>query len=238
MRIRVLFDNVPGDARLETSWGYSALVETEGGRLLFDTGADGPILLGNMKALGIEPAGIEEVAISHGDWDHTGGLAALLEAGARPRLFLPPCLVETVGRETAGRAEIVAAEPGMEIIKGIFSTGEMIAPADPKKRIEQSLILDTGEGIVVLTGCAHPGIVAIAERALELRGGPLLMVMGGFHLLHDDSETIKSVVGRLRQLGLKRAAPSHCTGDEAMAVFAREFGDDFLAAGLGLSVEI
>ena len=236
MKITVLFDNVPGDTRLEPSWGYSALVETEGGRLLFDTGADGPILLGNMEALGIDPAGIEDVAISHGDWDHTGGLAALLKAGARPRVVLPPCLMETLGREIDGRAEIVAAEPGMEIIEGVFSTGEMFAPGDPE-RIEQSLILDTGEGIVVLTGCAHPGIVAIAERALELRRGPLLMIMGGFHLLHDDSETIESVVGRLRQLGVRRAAPSHCTGDEAIAVFAREFGDDYLASGLGLSVE-
>ena len=237
MKIRVLFDNVPGDTRLEPSWGYSALIETEGGRLLFDTGADGPILLGNMKALDIEPAGITEVAVSHGDWDHTGGLAALIEAGARPRLCLPPCLVETLGRETGGRAEIVAVKPGMEIIESVFSTGEMIAPTDPKKRIEQSLILDTGKGIVVLTGCAHPGIVAIAERALELRGGPLLMIMGGFHLLHDDSETIEGVVERLRQLGVQQVAPSHCTGDEAIAVFAREFGDDFLASGLGSVVK-
>ena len=238
MKIRVLFDNVAGDPRLTPSWGYAAWVQCAGGDLLFDTGGDGKVLLENLRAAGRDPGGVTELALSHADWDHTGGLEALLDAGARPRLHLAPELLPSLKEQFGGRFAWRPLQPGDEIIPGVFSTGAMVGEHDEKRRIEQALILDEGDGIAVLTGCAHPGISAICRRALELRGGPLRLAMGGFHLLHHESEAVLALIAELRELGLEKAAPSHCSGEEAMKLFEREMGGDFVAAGLGATVDI
>ena len=90
VRITIVYDNVELDARLKTGWGFAALVEYGGQTLLFDTGADAPTLLDNIRTLGIDPTRIQYVALSHIHDDHVGGLSGLLATGVRPAVYVPP----------------------------------------------------------------------------------------------------------------------------------------------------
>jgi 7,8-dihydropterin-6-yl-methyl-4-(beta-D-ribofuranosyl)aminobenzene 5'-phosphate synthase len=90
----------------------------------------------------------------------------------------------------------------------------------------------------VVTGCAHQGIVRILERAVELTGEPVDLVMGGFHLRDSSQAGIAHILEEFRRLGVRRVAPSHCTGDLAVRLFAAEYGQDFISTGAGSVIVI
>jgi len=226
--LTVLFDNLWTDDRMQSGWGFAALLETRGHTLLFDTGADGPILLENMRLAGKDPTAIEAIVISHAHGDHTGGLDALLSLGIHPRLFLLGSFPEALKGGFSSRAEVVEAAPGQEIVPGIRTTGQ-VGQAIP----EQALILPTGSGTVVLTGCAHPGVVAMTQRARELAEGPVHGVLGGLHLVDQTADQIQEVIEAFRTMGVARAGPTHCSGLRAMAAFQTAYGDDFVRMGVG-----
>jgi len=232
LRITIVYDNNPFDQRLKTAWGFSAQIEYRGETVLFDTGGDGRILLDNMRALGIDPARIQSVVLSHAHGDHTGGLGAVLEFGDRPRVYLLPSFAEAYKRQVGGAAQVVEVTPGQEVGDGIFTTGE-IGGSIP----EQSLMIRTDVGLVIITGCAHPGIVRIIERAVELTGEPVHLVLGGFHLGDKTEAEISTILADFRRLEVQSVAPCHCTGERAIAMFAAEYGEDFLQAGAGAVFE-
>jgi 7,8-dihydropterin-6-yl-methyl-4-(beta-D-ribofuranosyl)aminobenzene 5'-phosphate synthase len=99
------------------------------------------------------------------------------------------------------------------------------------------LAVETDEGLVVVTGCAHPGIVDMVHCAKEVADGEVILVMGGFHLGGASQGRIERIIGDLRGLGVKRVAPCHCTGDKARQAFVDAFGDDAVLAGVGWSTE-
>jgi len=233
VRLTIVYDNTVYDARLGAAWGFSALVEAPGGTLLFDTGGDGALLLANMAALGIDPASIETVVLSHEHDDHAGGLPALLQAGADPTVYVPASFPAGPRAQLAAETAVVDVSAPQQILPGVFSTGEM-GGAVP----EQGLVIATAAGTVLLTGCAHPGIVAMVERARELVPGDIHLVVGGFHLAQESPATVAAIVAAFRDLGVQRVAPAHCTGEAAIAAFAREYGGDFIPAGAGAIIEI
>ena len=98
---------------------------------------------------------------------------------------------------------------------------------------EQALVISTDRGLVVVTGCAHPGIVQMVTRAKELFGGRVHLVMGGFHLGGKSSVELEAVLADFRRLGVEKVAPCHCTGDQAIAMFAAEYDGDFIQSGVG-----
>ncbi len=163
IRITLVFDNYPYKAGMETAWGFSALVTYGDQNLLFDTGGDGNMLLRNMADLDIKPAQIQHVVLSHEHNDHTGGLQALVSAGADPVVYLPPSFSTSFKTYFSRQVKIVEVSPGMQIIKRIYTIGEMQGPPP-----EQALVIDTTKGLVVITGCAHPGI---AEILLQREAG-------------------------------------------------------------------
>jgi len=232
--ITVLFNNTTDDERLLPAHGLACLIEGGTRTLLFDTGGDGSILLDNMDALGKDPAAIDVVVISHLHWDHMGGLWQLLRRSGPVDLYLP----KSASKEFRQHAEMLGAtvtlvDTPMEIISGIRSTGEM---GDKFK--EQSLVLDSTDGAVVVTGCAHPGVVAIVERAREIAGAPVRFVLGGFHLRSTPEKDVAAIVARLENLGVARIAGSHCTGDMPMAMLRQVWRDDFVDFGCGTTVRI
>jgi len=226
--ITVLFDNLWTDDRMQVGWGFAALVETPGHTVLFDTGADGEILLGNLRLAGKDPRAIEAVVISHAHGDHTGGLEALLSLGIHPRLFLLASFPAALREAVASHARVLEAVPGQEIVPGIRTTGP-VGEAIP----EQALILETAEGTVVLTGCAHPGVVTMTRRAQELREGPVHAVLGGFHLMDQTGAEVQAVLGAFRAMGVERAGPTHCSGLRAMTAFQEAYGERFVRMGVG-----
>lgn len=228
LTITNLYDNQTYDKRLKNDWGYSALVEYRGHTLLFDTGTDGKILLENMQIMQVNPSRIEAMLLSHAHKDHVGGAEVLLQAGILPEIFVLPSFSNTFKTNLASTAVVTETFPGQEILPGIYTTGEM------RKNIpEQSLVIHTGQGLVVITGCAHPGIVLILEQAASLFEEPIYLVMGGFHLRDKTPAQIRAILEDFRRLGVKKVAPSHCTGNQAVAMFAAEYGGDFIQSGAG-----
>jgi len=99
---------------------------------------------------------------------------------------------------------------------------------------EQSLVLNTKEGLVVITGCAHPGVVNIAEKARQiLPDKSIYLVMGGFHLSGASDSQLKTIIKGFRDLGVQRVAPSHCSGDRCRELFREEYKENYVEGGAG-----
>jgi 7,8-dihydropterin-6-yl-methyl-4-(beta-D-ribofuranosyl)aminobenzene 5'-phosphate synthase len=191
MKLRVIYDNEAKEG-LKSNWGFSCLIESGDRKLLFDTGASSEILAYNMQQLGLRKEEIEIIALSHEHWDHIGGLDAVLHPGVA--VYLPRSFSRRVKEEVAREADVFEVSEPRDIIPGVHTTGEL-----GRGIREQSLVLDTEEGVVVLTGCAHPGLETILEAAKVF--GELYGVIGGFHGF-DKLESLQ---------GLKLIIPCHCT---------------------------
>jgi 7,8-dihydropterin-6-yl-methyl-4-(beta-D-ribofuranosyl)aminobenzene 5'-phosphate synthase len=230
MKIAVVYDNETLDPDLSPAWGFSCLV---GGDLLFDTGGDGPRLLSNMERMGLDVGRIRSVVLSHAHGDHTGGLAGRLAVNEEITLYLPRSFPTRFKEQVKAHARVVEVHEPMEIAEGVYTTGEM-----RRGLVEQALVLVTNRGLVVVTGCAHPGIVRMVERAKEVVNEEVYLVMGGFHLSVVSTKAVKGVIADFRRLGVQKVAPCHCTGKQAMKMFAAEYGEDFIEAGVGMVLDI
>lgn len=240
--ITVLYNDIAGDAQLETAHGLSCWIEGLEKTVLFDTGGDGHILLDNMKKLGKNPKDIDIVIISHHHWDHSGGLFTLLRSSGPVKAFMPKDfpLVFVEHAERLG-ADVTLVDGPTEIISGIRSTGQMGNETLARDRREQSLVIETAEGTAVLTGCAHPGIVDIIKRAKEMRPEKIAIALGGFHLKVFDEPAVNGVIKELKDLGVEKMAASHCTGaidGPQLGMFEQAWANDFIPFGCGATVRL
>jgi 7,8-dihydropterin-6-yl-methyl-4-(beta-D-ribofuranosyl)aminobenzene 5'-phosphate synthase len=226
--ITILYDNRPHRADLATGWGFAAFVERGDDVVLFDTGGDGPTLTANAAALGVDLPRARAVVLSHPHRDHTGGLMALLERGSRPTVYVAPSFPEASRAPIRRVTRLVEAGPGEVVAPDMTSTGQVDGNVP-----EQGMVIGTARGLVILTGCAHPGVTAMVAAAKAVRGGPVDLVLGGFHLREKTVTAIDAVIDKLRELGVRRVAPTHCTGDEAIARFRLAYGPDFVEVGVG-----
>lgn len=233
VRITVVYDNNAYDAALQTAWGFSALVETTAATVLFDTGGDAPTLLSNMAALGIDPHTIDAIALSHIHRDHTGGLAGLLDTGIRPTVYAPAAFPTDFKNTVSARTDMVEVTGPMQIAPGIHVTGEVGTDI-----VEQALVVETTDGLVVVCGCAHPGVVEMTRRAAESVGTQIALVMGGFHLGQATQAQISRTIDGLNALNVQRVAPSHCTGDPARQAFSAAFGENYVLIGAGAVLDL
>jgi 7,8-dihydropterin-6-yl-methyl-4-(beta-D-ribofuranosyl)aminobenzene 5'-phosphate synthase len=235
LRLTIVYDNNDYDPRLETKWGFSCLIEGVKKTILFDTGGDSATLLKNMKKLEIDPAKIGAVVLSHIHGDHLGGLSGFLKENSGVVVFLlrsfPESLKEEVRSISAAVNEV--SEPG-ELFPGVYTTGEL---GNGIK--EQSLAIKTSKGLVIVTGCAHPGVVRIVRGARQLAAeDTVCLVLGGFHLAGAPTSQIESIVKEFRHLSVQRVAPCHCSGDETRRLFRREYGDDYVDSGVGKRITV
>jgi len=213
VKVTIVYDNEVKSRNLKAGWGFSSLIETENAPpLLFDTGADSPTLLHNMKELGINAKDIGIIIISHAHGDHTGGLRGILEVNKKAKIYVPASFWGTI----PGRKVITVTEP-LQISEGAFSTGEL-------RGVEQSLGLKTDKGILVVVGCSHPGVGEIMNAAS--RFGEVCGIIGGFHGFRDFS----------RLSGLSLIGPCHCTQYKSEII--QLFPQQCLECGAGLVVEI
>ena len=230
--ITVLYDNNPFRRGLGSSWGFSCLVQGLDKTILFDTGGNDPLLLGNMKKLGIDPGVVHCVVLSHFHMDHVGGLGRFLAVNPDVTVYMlssfPDQFKSNVRRSGAGVKEV---DKPVNICRGVFSTGTLGAWIK-----EQSLVIKTNKGIVVITGCAHPGVVKIAGKAKALSGDDVLLVMGGFHLVSAGATRINEIISSLQEMDVKYAAPCHCSGDTASYLFEKKYGKNFIKIGAGKKI--
>jgi len=229
IEITMLYNNISQRRDLVTGWGLSCLIEGTEKTILFDTGGDGRILRSNMERLEKDPLSVDTVVLSHVHGDHTGGLEDFLTAAGKVELYVPKSSpVRFITDATEMGYAVTAVDGPVAISDNIFSTGQM---GDAIK--EQSLVLKTAEGLVVIMGCAHPGLVNILKRAKQVAPGEIHLALGGFHLIEYTDRDLKNVIQTLKGLGLKKIAPSHCTGDRPIDMFREAWQADFIPLGCG-----
>ena len=231
MRLTVLYDNTSLRDDLRADWGFSCAIELPGTRVLFDTGADPQILLGNMRALGFGPGDFEFVVISHDHWDHTGGLDAVLEANTNAVVVVPSGISDEL-RDTILSHGVILNDVTVatQVAPGLLSTGVV-----PGGIVEQAAAVRVENGMVVLTGCAHPGVARMVAAAQTMLADDVELLLGGFHLKNFDGPGVAAVLGDLRSLAVARVAPCHCTGAEAIDLFGEAWGESFTRIGVGWS---
>ena len=211
MKVIIIYDNTSTKSDLQADWGFSALVEIEERRILFDTGADGDILLSNMERLKINPQDIEDIFISHLHWDHTGGLSSFLQLNNKVKLWVPSYLSEEKSAK-----EVIEVKSPTKLYKGVYSTGELDG-------IEQSLCVETEKGIVIIAGCSHPKMEHILKAASQF--GKVYGIIGGLHGTKPVS---------LKDLDL--ICPTHCT--QYKSEIKSLYPEKYIEGGVGKVIEI
>jgi hypothetical protein len=126
----------------------------------------------------------------------------------------------------------------VKICKDVYSTGELEGTYNGLPKNEQSLIIDTPDGLVVITGCAHSGIVNILKKSKEILNKNIYLVLGGFHLLNSSDDEIKQIIKEFKSLGVKKCGATHCTGDNAIALFKEAYGQDYIPMGVGKVIQL
>jgi len=232
--ITVVYNNVISNEDCTASWGLSIYIQGLTDTILFDTGGDGSILLSNMEALGVNPKSIETVVISHIHWDHIGGLAALLENNNDVSVYLPSSFPDNIisSIDSTAQSVVLVSKP-QKICAQVWTTGELGTSMK-----EQSLVIVTEKGLIIITGCAHPGIVNIVEFVKDYWQDDIYLVIGGFHLVVYNEHQVKEIINKLKALGVKRIAPSHCTGGRSIELLKETWHEDFIDLGCGAKVSI
>jgi len=197
---------------MKEDWGFSALIETEDHTILFDAGADGETLMGNLDKLHIDPLKIDTIFISHHHFDHVGGLATFLNANNDVKLFAPNSF-----RGVKNVRENIYIQESQELYPNIYTTGEL-------DNIEQSLIVKTDKSLVIIAGCSHPGLDKIIETAEQY--GKVYAIIGGFH----DFRRIKS----LEKVNI--LCPAHCT--RFAEKIKKHYPEKYIQPGVGRTIEI
>lgn len=253
LRVTVLSTLVADAAWGVGEWGFAALVEADGRRVLFDTGAGPDTVLRNARALGLDLSSVRDVVLSHNHRDHTGGLLALRKELSRKD---PAALSRAhVGRGIffsrpgasgernpmpalrrayeAGGGAFVEHDRPAQLWPGVWLTGP-VPRASPERNFprggqvrtaagsvednvpeDQALVLDTDQGLVLLSGCGHAGIInTLTYARQQIRPAPIHAALGGFHLYQASPKEISWTIDRLREMAPRHFLGAHCTGDK------------------------
>ncbi|MBU7014364.1 MAG: MBL fold metallo-hydrolase [Theionarchaea archaeon] len=235
LTITVVYDNYPATEGLVTDWGFSCFIEGAEKTILFDTGTDGDILLKNMDNLGIDLNSIDVIVISHSHGDHTGGLLNhILEQNGNVEVYLPGTFSNAFknAAQEKGATIFEITEPTM-ICENVSTTGVLQGMV-----AEHALTINTGKGLIVITGCAHPGIIQMVKRARDVLSEDILLVTGGLHLAERHSGYIEGIMLQLKELGVQYAGPSHCSGNRTRELFEQQFGDNYVSIGVGRVIRL
>ena len=268
-QITILYDAFGTDAAMKKDWGFSALVEISGKRILFDTGNDPDIFAANIKAKNIDLTSIDFVVLSHRHSDHMAGLNYVLSVNPTVKIYAPkegfgiygsslpssfyrkneslppemryyggkPPEVMKFGTAWQG-ANIELVDKTTEIAPGITLMALVSDAPGTKELKELSLAVNTADGVVLVVGCAHPGVEKIVEATTAINP-KIRLIAGGFHLVVAPDEVIARAVATLKDtFKVENIAPGHCTGEPTFAALKQAYGDRYLYAGVGTSLAL
>lgn len=267
MRLTVLVEDSANPQRPEliAKHGLSFFIELKVGKktthLLMDTGPKPDVILHNAKMLSIDLRKTDLIVLSHGHYDHTGGLLGILkDVGKKMRIIAhPECFnVKFVVRKRLKRAGapfrlselkkaggiLIVNQKSSTIAPGVFVSGEIERTTGfedvkgfktvRKRELVDDLMPDDqalfvmvkGKGLVVITGCAHAGLINTIKQVQRMTGSSeVYAVIGGFHLAGASAERINATIDELRKAGVKALMPCHCTGKKAITKFSEAFGN-------------
>jgi len=236
MNIKIIAVGYTRWQRFIRRWGVSFLI---GEDVLFDTFGDPGVLLNNMRKFNIDTAKIKHIVLSHDDWDHISGLWYLIQN--RKDLTVHICRgfkQEIKDRIASFGVKLIEAEGMTQIKDDVYSTGQIYGESEGRKIYEQSVVIKTTDGLAVICGCAHPGVVNIVKQVKGTFKADVYSLIGGFHLKGNTEEENRSIIEQLRELGVRKIAPLHCTGKRATEMMSKVFISAFVRVKEGGNIEL
>ena len=233
-------------------WGYSALIEVDGRKILFDTGSRPETVLVNARELDIDLSDVEDVFLSHNHWDHIGGLLTLRkelkkhnpkalrrihvgEGIFNKRVNSKNTILAIRDELEADGVEFVIYSNQQELFPGVWITGPISRLHDERNwsgngKIEtdsgiiednipedQSLVIETKDGLVLISGCGHAGLINTLEHVSANRNNiKVFTIIGGFHLFNASDEQLVWTAGKLKDFGVSKIIGAHCTGIDSL----------------------
>lgn len=271
-RITILCENSVGPiSGTIGEHGFSALIEWNGGSLLFDTG-QGLTLLHNAQRMNRNLHQTSHVALSHGHYDHSGGLFPLLRSCGPKRVFGHPDIFTPRFRLTDRGEPLSIGMPypqeyleGLgasfdleenfrEIAPSIFMTGKVPRTTDFETgdkglfsdrccctpdpfNDDQSLAISTDDGLIVLLGCCHAGLINTLKHLIQQTGETHIQtLLGGTHLNFCNEEQLEMTIKTLSLMQIKNISVSHCTGFNASFKLSKELRSSFQTANVGYTL--
>lgn len=244
----ILYNNISVADSIFADNGFSCLIESGDYSCLFDAGSNSEKFMINVNKMGVDCSGIDQVFISHIHNDHMGGLFDILDKCNKPTLCMPVSYPRQEGESFGDQAdreyetmldqlrlfisELIQYEALAKFDNNFYTTGII-----EKQSYEQSLIVPTSKGLIIITGCAHPGILEIVKRAKELMKQDVYFVMGGFHPNSIDSMQVITIAQELRML-TKYIGPCHCTAEKALQIFKDVFREDYVDIQAGMRLKL
>jgi len=268
--ITILMDNTAAAPSLSAEHGLSMWIQVGDKHLLWDTGQSDK-LFDNAQQLGIDISKADAVVLSHGHYDHTGGLLKVIQSAPDASFYLHPKAMDPkyslkndcrrfigISRDTqlqllkqdmAGR--VIYVDRKTEIFSGVIVTGpvprhteyettgglffiDAACESVDELNDDQSLYFNSTNGIIVVLGCAHSGVVNVLNAVSRWTGSSkIYAVIGGMHLVNADSARIEKTIAAFKQYDIQKIVPLHCTGTKAAQQLKQVFGNRCLSLGAG-----
>jgi 7,8-dihydropterin-6-yl-methyl-4-(beta-D-ribofuranosyl)aminobenzene 5'-phosphate synthase len=273
VRVTVLVANTTERSGLLAEHGIAYWLEFGGQHVLFDTGQS-RIVVQNAEQLQIPVRHPDAIVLSHGHYDHTGGLAHVFDHSNGCRVFGHSDALQkkylrdgngkirSVGMPQQSLAVVkrhaerwVATSQPTRIVDRLFATGEIPRRTDyedtggaffldrdcqkPDRLLDdQALFFDTNQGIVVLLGCAHAGVINTLQYIRNLNGDRSIhAVLGGMHLGQASADRLRTTIRELGQFDMQMLAPGHCTGAASTAALWHAYPDLCVSCHAGSQFE-
>jgi len=264
LKLTILVENTVYKQGLLAEHGLSILMEFRDKKYLFDSG-QGMALKHNAQKLGVDFKQLDGLILSHGHYDHTGGVGMLLKSNPKLDIYAHPDFqIDRYSQRDKRLVPVSYSGPEIEefhaisnlteIENGMFLTGEIkhaenyLNQKYKKKENggyrtddftdDLSLYFEGENGLIIILGCSHKGVENIIEEITAKSGkNKIDKIIGGMHLMHADSDRLEELGESLAELNADAVYPLHCTGKSAASYFRRKLGEKIKFAGVGSIIE-